>query len=172
IKGPASLLYGSDALGGVLYINPEKFAHQNSSNADFGGTYFTNTQGYSTNAGYKASGEAFKVLFRGSVTEHADYNTADYRVTNTRFKEQDFKAGLGYQSTNFKTDFRYNVNHSKIGIPEDIGEQSTNKTPLLPYQELTNHIFSSRSTVFFNNSKLEFNLGYIYNNRNEFEGDH
>src|SRR5690606_6489861 len=89
IKGPASLLYGSDALGGVLYINPEKFAHQNSSNADFGGTYFTNTQGYSTNAGYKASGEAFKVLFRGSVTEHADYNTADYRVTNTRFKEQD-----------------------------------------------------------------------------------
>ncbi|UPS90958.1 TonB-dependent receptor [Bizionia sp. M204] len=172
IKGPASLLYGSDALGGVLYINPEKFAHQNSSNADFGGTYFTNTQGYSTNAGYKASGEAFKVLFRGSVTEHADYNTADYRVTNTRFKEQDFKAGLGYQSTNFKTDFRYNVNHSKIGIPEAIGEQSTNKTPLLPYQELTNHIFSSRSTVFFNNSKLEFNLGYIYNNRNEFEDEH
>ncbi|WP_417213390.1 TonB-dependent receptor [Bizionia sp.] len=172
IKGPASLLYGSDALGGVLYINPEKFAHQNSSNADFGGIYFTNTQGYSTNAGYKASGEAFKVLFRGSVTEHADYNTADYRVTNTRFKEQDFKAGLGYQSTNFKTDFRYNVNHSKIGIPEDIGEQSTNKTPLLPYQELTNHIFSSRSTVFFNNSKLEFNLGYIYNNRNEFEDEH
>ncbi len=26
IKGPASLLYGSDALGGVLYINPERFA--------------------------------------------------------------------------------------------------------------------------------------------------
>src|SRR5690606_18444037 len=26
IKGPASLLYGSDALGGVLYFNPEKFA--------------------------------------------------------------------------------------------------------------------------------------------------
>jgi iron complex outermembrane receptor protein len=24
IKGPASLLYGSDALGGVLYFNPEK----------------------------------------------------------------------------------------------------------------------------------------------------
>jgi len=172
IKGPASLLYGSDALGGVLYINPEKFAQENSNNADFGGTYFANTQGYSTSAGYKASGEAFKVLFRGSVTEHADYNTADYRVTNTRFKEQDFKAGVGYQSTNFKTDFRYNINHSKIGIPEEIGEQSTNKTPLLPYQELTNHIFSSRSTVFFNNSKLEFNLGYIYNNRNEFEDEH
>jgi len=29
IKGPASLLYGSDALGGVLYFNPEKFANSN-----------------------------------------------------------------------------------------------------------------------------------------------
>ena len=29
IKGPASLLYGSDALGGVLYFNPEKFALPN-----------------------------------------------------------------------------------------------------------------------------------------------
>tara|TARA_R110002012_G_scaffold81945_2_gene207369 strand:- start:50377 stop:52614 length:2238 start_codon:yes stop_codon:yes gene_type:complete len=172
IKGPASLLYGSDALGGVLYINPERFAQENSSHGDFGGTYFSNTEGYNSSAGYKASGEAFKVLFRGSVSEHADYNTADYRVTNTRFKEQDFKAGVGYQSSNFKTDFRYNINHSKIGIPEEIGEQSTNKTPLLPYQELTNHIFSSRSTVFFKDSKLEFNLGYIYNNRNEFEEEH
>ncbi|MBT8384987.1 MAG: TonB-dependent receptor, partial [Bacteroidia bacterium] len=27
IKGPASLLYGSDALGGVLYFNPEKYAN-------------------------------------------------------------------------------------------------------------------------------------------------
>ena len=30
IKGPASLLYGSDALGGVLYLNPERFANNNS----------------------------------------------------------------------------------------------------------------------------------------------
>lgn len=172
IKGPASLLYGSDALGGVLYINPERFASSNSVNADLGGTYYSNTEGYSTSAGYKASGDDFKMLFRGSVSEHADYKTSDYRVTNTRFKEQDFKAGLGYQTTNFKTDFRYNVNQSKLGIPGEIGEQSTNKTPLLPYQELSNHIFSSRSTLFFNNSKLEFNLGYIYNSRKEFEDEH
>ena len=31
IKGPASLLYGSDALGGVLYLNPERFAIANAS---------------------------------------------------------------------------------------------------------------------------------------------
>jgi iron complex outermembrane receptor protein len=172
IKGPASLLYGSDALGGVLYLNPEKFADTNKSSGDFSGNYFSNTSGYNTNAGYKASGDNFKFLFRGSLAEHSDYNTDAYRVTNTRFREQDFKAGLGYQKSNFKTEFRYNINNSKIGVPEEIGEQSKNKAPLLPYQNITNHIFSSKSTLFFNDSKLDINLGYIYNDRKEFEDHH
>mgnify|MGYP002700429139 CR=1 FL=1 len=172
IKGPASLLYGSDALGGVLYLNPEKFANQNTSNGDFGGNYFSNTQGYNTNAGFKSSGDHFKFLFRGSLAEHSDYETQDYRVTNTRFREQDFKAGVGYQISKFKTDFRYNVNHSKLGIPEEIGVQSTSKAPLLPYQDLTNHIFSLKSSLFFNNSSLDFSLGYTYNDRKEFEEEH
>ncbi len=144
IKGPASLLYGSDALGGVLYLNPERFANNNTSASDFSGNYFSNTQGFSTNAGVKASGDHFKFLFRGSLAEHSDYKTDAYRVTNTRFREQDFKAGVGYQMNTFKTEFRYNLNNSKLGIPEFIGEQSTNKMPLLPFQEVTNHIFSSK----------------------------
>tara|TARA_R110002049_G_scaffold273749_1_gene451571 strand:- start:3907 stop:6171 length:2265 start_codon:yes stop_codon:yes gene_type:complete len=172
IKGPASLLYGSDALGGVLYLNPEKFASNNSSNGDISGNYYSNTQGYSTNAGFKSSSDHFKFLFRGNLAEHSDYKTKDYRVTNTRFREQDFKAGIGYQKNAFKTDFRYNVNNSKLGIPEELGEQSTNRTPLLPYQNITNHVFSSKSTLFFNNSKLDISLGYIYNDRKEFEEHH
>jgi iron complex outermembrane receptor protein len=172
IKGPASLLYGSDALGGVLYLNPERFASYNTNSANFNANYFSNTLGYSVNAGYKESGDKFKFLFRGAFTEHSDYDAPDYRVTNTRFKEADFKAGLGYQVTHFKTEFRYNITQSNLGIPEGIGEQSTNKMPLLPNQEITNHIFSSKSTVFFNNSSLEINLGYIYNNRQEYEEEH
>ena len=168
IKGPASLLYGSDALGGVLYLNPEKFALANTSQGDVSANYFSNTQGYNTGAGYKSSGDRFKFLFRGSLAEHSDYKTKDYRVTNTRFREQDFKAGMGYQATQFKTEFRYNVNNSKLGIPEGLGEQSTNKKPLIPFQEIANHVFSSKSNVFFNNSSLDVNLGYIYNDRKEF----
>ena len=172
IKGPASLLYGSDALGGVLYLNPERFASSNTDKADASYNYFSNTRGFNTNAGYKASGEHFKFLFRGSIAEHADYKTADYRVTNSRFREQDFKAGLGYQKSNFKSEIRYNVNNSKLGIPDEISEQSTDKTPLLPFQEVTNHVLSSKSTAFFNNSSLDINLGLLYNDRKEFEDEH
>ncbi|MCK0124145.1 TonB-dependent receptor [Gelidibacter sp. F2691] len=172
IKGPASLLYGSDALGGVLYLNPERFAQANSNQADASYNYFSNTEGFNTNAGYKASGDHFKFLFRGSIAEHADYQTADYRVTNTRFREQDLKAGLGYQIRKFKTELRYNVNNSKLGIPETIGEQTTQKTPLLPFQEVTNHVLSSKSTVFYDGSSLDINLGLLYNDRKEFEAPH
>lgn len=172
IKGPASLLYGSDALGGVLYLNPERFASMDESAADASVNYFSNTKGYATNAGYKESSNGFKFLFRGSLTEHSDYDTADYRVTNTRYREQDFKAGLGYQASSFKTEFRYNINNSKLGLTEGIGVQSTDRTPLQPYQQIDNHIFSSKSTLFFENSSLDVTLGYIYNNRKEFEDHH
>ncbi|HUH26709.1 TonB-dependent receptor [Gelidibacter sp.] len=172
IKGPASLLYGSDALGGVLYLNPERFAQVNSDKADASYNYFSSTKGFNTDAGYKISGEKFKFLFRGSLAEHADYNTADYRVTNSRFREQDFKTGLGYQKSGFKTELRYNINNSKLGIPGELGEQTTSKTPLLPFQEVTNHVLSSKSTVFLKNSSLDISLGLLYNERKEFEAHH
>jgi len=172
IKGPASLLYGSDALGGVLYLNPERFASQNLAQGDINLNYFSNTQGKNANIGLKQSGETFKFLIRGSFAEHADYDTQDYRVTNTRFNEKDLKLGLGYQKTKFNTEFRYNVNSSRLGIPEEIGEQNTNTYPMLPYQALDNHIFSSKTSFFFNKSILKINLGYIYNDRKEFEEHH
>jgi iron complex outermembrane receptor protein len=172
IKGPASLLYGSDALGGVLYINPERFASINTSKSDASVNYFTNTQGYNTNVGYKTSSENFKFIIRGSLAKHADYKANSYRVTNTRFNERDLKTTFGFQNSNFKTAFRYNINSSELGLPEGIGVQNTNTTPLLPSQKINNHIFSSKSTVFFKDSRLDFNIGYTYNDRKEFEEHH
>lgn len=170
IKGPASLLYGSDALGGVLYLNPEQFANMNSTEGSVNLNYFTNTQGFDANAGFKTSGEKFKFLVRGSYTSHADYKGGnDLRVTNSRFNEFDLKTALGYQFGIFKTELRYNLNSSDLGIPEEIGIQDLGRTPITPYQEINNHVVSSKSDLFFNNSSLRLTLGYIFNSRKEFE---
>src|SRR5699024_7574102 len=84
IKGPASLLYGSDALGGVLYLNPEKFAAAGETHADLNSTYFSNSQGTATDVGIQHSGDKLRFLFRGAYSSHADYRTgASYRVTNS-----------------------------------------------------------------------------------------
>ncbi len=172
IKGPASLLYGSDALGGVLYLNPEKFALSGETHGDLSSTYFSNTLGTSTNLGIKTSGEKIKFLARGAYSAFSDYKTgADYRVTNTRFNEKDLKTGLQYLGTKFKSTVRYNYNRSNIGIAEEVGEQTNSKDLELPFQEVDNHILSFDNTLFFNNSSLDVKAGYLFNDRREFEDD-
>ncbi len=169
IKGPASLLYGSDAMGGVLYLNPEKFGPNKSAIGDVNLDYFSNTSGFGGNAGVKTSGEHLRFLIRSAWASHADYETGDdLKVTNSRFREFDLKTGLAYQNTIFKTELRYNFSNSLIGIPEEMGAQTNDRTPDLPYQELSNHILSSNTDLFFENSSLKVTLGYIFNDRQEF----
>ena len=171
IKGPASLLYGSDALGGVLYFNPEKFANANSYKVNFSQKLFANTLGSNSSLGLKTSTDNWKFLARGTLNTHSDYITADgERVTNTRYQEKDFKTGLGYSDASFSTVLRYNYNDLNLGIPEEgIAEQSKSKSVLFPKQAVSNHLISLNSSIFFNTSKMDLDFGFISNDRSEFE---
>ena len=170
IKGPASLLYGSDALGGVLYFNPLKFADANTFNIYANQTYFSNTQGHNSSIGVKQSYNSWKFIANGAFNSHSDYKIPDGdRVTNTRFNEQIFNAAVGYNNKLISSTARFNFSHSNIGIPEEIGIQSTIKTPMLPYQDLTNKMVSLNTNFYLNNSKISTVFGYTTNDRKEFE---
>jgi len=84
----------------------------------------------------------------------------------------DFKGGVGLNLDQFVTEFRYNYNQSKIGITEGIEDQSNSKSVVLPYQDLNTHILSLHNHFFLHKSKIELNLGYIINNRKEYEDEH
>ncbi len=170
IKGPASLLYGSDAIGGVLYFNPEKFASPNTVDANFSQKLFSNTNGSNTSLGVKKSSDNFKFLARGSYNTHADYKIPNgTRVTNTRYNESDFKTALGYSNAKFTSTLRYNFNKLDLGIPENgIAEQTSTKKTVYPKQAVFATIVSLNNTVFFKNSKLDADLGYISNDRSEY----
>jgi len=171
IKGPASLLYGSDALGGVLYFNPEKFANASTFTTNFSQKFFSNTLGSNSSLGLKTSTENWKFLARGTYNTHSDYKIAEGdRVTNTRYNETDFKTGIGYSNSKFSSVFRYNYNDLDLGIPEEgIAEQTTNKKTDYPKQGVFNHLLSLNNVFFFEKSKLDVDLGYISNDRSEFE---
>ncbi len=171
IKGPASLLYGSDALGGVLYFNPEKFADANTFKANFSQKLFSNTLGSNSSLGLKTSTENWKFLARGSYNSHSDYRiSGGDRVTNTRYNETDFKTGIGYSNSKFSSVLRYNYNNLDLGIPEDgIAEQTSSKNTVFPRQGVFNHLLSLNSVIYLENSKLDIDLGYIANDRSEFE---
>ncbi len=170
IKGPASLLYGSDAIGGVLYFNPEKFASSNTVDTNFSQKLFSNTNGSNTSLGVKKSLDNFKFLARGSYNTHADYKIPNgNRVTNTRYNESDFKTALGYSNAKFTSTLRYNFNKLDLGIPENgTAEQTSTKNTAYPKQAVFASIISLNNTFFFTNSKLDADLGYISNDRSEF----
>ena len=171
IKGPASLLYGSDALGGVLYFIPEKFAEANTFKTDFTQKIFSNTLGSNTTLGLKTSSNNWKFLVRGNYNTQADYKIPNgERVTNTRYNETDFKTGIGYQNSKVSSVLRYNFNKLDLGIPEDgVLEQTKSKKTTYPKQAVNNHLLSLNNIFFFKNSKLAVDVGYISNERSEFE---
>ena len=170
IKGPASLLYGSDALGGVLYINPEKFAAANSTERKINSTFHFNTMGTSNSLGLKQSNERFKFLVRGTYENHLDYQIPDEKsVLNTRYNETDFKTGFRYQNGHFKSTLRYNYNRANIGIPEGKLSNGKGSRRLTPFQTIDNHVLSLDHRVFLKSSSLDVKLGYLFNDRREFE---
>ena len=170
IKGPASLLYGSDALGGVLYFNPEKFADAKTFKANFSQKVFSNTLGSNAAIGLKTSTENWKILARGSFNTHSDYAIPNgNRVANTRYNETDFKTGLGYSNDKFSSVLRYNFNKLDLGIPENgTAQESQSKETTYPKQGIYNHLLSLNNVFFFERAKLDVDLGYIANDRSEF----
>ncbi len=170
IKGPASLLYGSDAMGGVLYFNPEKYAANNKTELAVNQVVNSNTQGINTSVTFKNSVDKFKFLVQNNYASHADYKLPNgERVMNTRFMEKDFKLGTSYVTSRYIVDFRYNYNDLNLGLPEENLENIGFRTPLFPSQEVKNHLLSFSQKLYFKNSKLEATAGYVFNDRKELE---
>ena len=169
IKGPASLLYGSDALGGVLYFNPEKFGKK-PLEVNLSSRYFGNTKGTATSAGAKVSNENLRFLARFSVQSHQDYlDGMGQSVFNTRFKTSDFKTGINYQNGTSNTSLRFNLNNAVLGIPEAGGIASSSRGKEFPYQEIITRTLSLEQRNHIGTLRLNTTFGYIINDRKEFE---
>jgi iron complex outermembrane receptor protein len=180
IKGPVSLLYGSDALGGILYFVDERYAKENSIESALSSEYNTNTRGLRNTGAFKLSKNRFHLNIFGGYTTHKDYTDGNKDfVNNSRFRTGDFKTVLGYTGNKFTSSLKYGFLHEKYGLTEaEESEEredepySNGRKPLSPFQDLTTHLISSENTIFFgNNSKLKIDAGYIFNNRKEFEDD-
>ncbi|WP_456461941.1 TonB-dependent receptor [Lutibacter sp.] len=172
IKGPASLLYGSDALGGVLFFNPLRFADDNTFKTAINQKYFSNTEGSSTSFGFRKSYNSWKYLINGSYQSQSDYKIPNnLRVTNSRFKETVFNTGLNYNNKYISSTLRFNFNNSIVGIPEEIGIQTTHKSHTFPYQNLNNSMVSLNTIFFLKNSKITSTFGYTFNDRKELEDE-
>ena len=169
IKGPASLLYGSDAVGGVINVIKEKPAPVGKIIGDFNTQYHSNTQGVASNIGIKGSTESIFWGVRGGVKSHADYKdgNGDY-VPNTRFNENSLKANIGLHKSFGLFRLYYDYNQPKLGmcVGDAVALTTENgRENKIWYQDLTNHIISSQNTLFLGQYKVDLNAAYQMNNR-------
>ena len=119
IKGAAAVKYGSDAIGGVILVNPSALPRE----AGLSGKL--NLLGASNNGLYASSAlvegglkslPGFGWRIQGTFKKAGDAQAPNYRLTNTGTEEQNFSLGVGYHKENSGVELFYSSFDAEIGI--------------------------------------------------------
>lgn len=164
IKGPASLLYGSDAIGGVVNFIKEKPASIGTVSGDYNLQLFSNSKGFTNNFGVKGASNKWFGGFRAGQKSNADYLEGGGRfVPNSRFAEWSVKANAGFTDAIGTFKLFYDYNSQKLGLVEDEAVDeivSRGRRPEFLFQELNTHLLSSQNKFFLGRFKLDVNAAF------------
>jgi iron complex outermembrane receptor protein len=180
VKGPASLLYGPDAMGGVLYFRDEPFVKHNTQKAFLSTRFDANSLGSSTSAGYQVSFDKWHVNAYAGYDNHADYMLPNKTIlSNARFNQLAGKLVLGYHHKNWLLKFNYDYYKGRIGLPghtheitpelSDFVTTNQNRGLNAPAQDIENHFVSAESRWFFGKNNFTLVFGNTNNQLNEHE---
>lgn len=190
LKGPASLMYGSDALAGVINIQSQTPAAEGTLSALVQGDFQTNAslRNIFTEIGGTKNGISFHAY--GSYKGAEDYkNKYDGKVYNSRFYNKNFGAMAGLNRKWGHSYFSASYFNQHLGMIEGERDSTTGKflklqpngtpsiatgndlqgvTPDIPSQHIQHLKLSLDNSVFIGKSRLEAVLGYQHNQRREF----
>ncbi len=179
LKVPASLIYGSDALAGVINIISNAPVAEGVTK----GNVFTNYQSNNSLFGRHIDVASNKKgLFWGvntSMKDAGDYqNKYDGYVFNSRFNERSGSAYVGVDKKWGSTQFTYSNFYQHLGIVEgDRDEtgafiQTTGSTgnaiPAIPMQKIQHTKYTLDNTIKFGADRLKAIVGFQRNQRMEF----
>lgn len=180
IKGPASLVYGADALGGVIYYADESFANQKTQELKTSSQFESNSLGTTSSLFYKGSVNGLKINAGGNFSSHADYQLPNGQFAkNSRYQSGSGKLGLGWSKGKWISTLKYVYSSAQIGIPGHTHDtilvpelfQSPDqiRKKSLPVQYFTNHIASFDNKFVFKRQTLDLLVGYTRNQLEEYE---
>ncbi len=190
IKGPASLVFGSDGMGGVINIRPPALAKENTLSGSLTGLFRSNNNLWGSSAYLNGNKKGFVYSARVSLLDFADYkvpaeravyNTevipiADGRLKNTAGQERDFTlmSGLtrdwGY-STITVSSFNQKVGlyPGAMAVPGEysVAPDGDARNIDYPRQEIHHLKVISNTNVQLGEDWLEADIGYQLNDRKE-----
>lgn len=164
IKGPASLLYGSDAIGGVINFIKEKPALTGKISGDYRMQLHSNTLGMNQSIGLKAASKKIFGGFRFGHKTHADYlqGGGEY-VPNTRFNETTFNANAGYTGKSGTFKLFYDFFEQKLGMsvpPAKPLISAQGRENKVWFQDLDYQMISSQNSLYLGRFKWDINAAY------------
>ncbi len=189
IKGPASLLYGPEAMGGVIHFIEEQPASVGHVTGELYGSSYSNNLGFL--AGGKVKGATDKYNWNVSTIGKMlpDYyvNGYNFRTPNTRLNEIGCKGSFGINRKWGSSTLSYQFNQAYYGILDgkdiikkpdgsimnkDTAEKDMFPSELeAPYHSVTDSKISSQTNWLVGASRIKFIFGYQNNHRAEFEDD-
>ena len=180
IKGPASIMFGADALAGALYFVDDSYVTSGQPDLKLISNFESALMRFNNQIISKWAKDNFR------MNTYAEYGTAaDYRMPNgdflfnSRFNNLALKTAIGYSSSNWLFNLRYQFNQNIVGIPahshdaeptlEQLTSSSQDRYETRPTQIVNNHLVSLQNSFFINNNIFKVDLAHSNNKLQEYE---
>lgn len=191
-KGPASLQYGSDAIGGVVSVKQNHIPQENSLGVDLDFVGKTNNSLLGTSVGVYGRKKHLFFKMRGTLLDYADYKVptdsveiysykaglSNHNLRNTAGKEQNLHLNFGWVGESFTSKIFLSNVHSKSGFfanahglePRNIDVSKQDKSSrdiIFPYQEVNHFKLLNKNIWRGEKYRVETALAYQKNFREE-----
>lgn len=116
VKGAAAVKYGSDAIGGVILVNPDDLPRSGPISGKISAIGATNNRLYSSSGILEGGSNGFGWRVQGTYKKAGDAQAPDYRLTNTGMEELNYSMGLGYHKEDAGIELYYSAFDAEYAI--------------------------------------------------------
>ncbi|MGM0636229.1 MAG: TonB-dependent receptor [Bacteroidota bacterium] len=178
IKGPASVLYGSGALGGVLLVkDDESYLKSTSLTGNAGLSYNSVSHGMRGFASVgKKNEQGWFFAADLAYENHADYKDGNQRIIgNSRFNSEAFRLHAGVEKENFQNKLSFTFMNQNLGIIDDnemdesLATYRNDRSMQLPFQEVSDFLLSYKQETQHQHFDTFLHLSHHLNTRKEIE---
>ena len=183
LKGPASLMYGSDAMAGVVILHSQPAPAEGTMRANASTEYQTNNGlfGYSLSFAGNQKGFVWDARFSHKMA-HAYKNKYDGYVPGSQFQERAGRLRLGLQKSWGHSWLTWTTYHLTPSIIEGERDEGTGEllcsspspksySESLPFQHVKHYKLVWDNSVNLSSGMLKAIVGYQQNRRKEYEED-
>lgn len=176
IKGATGLLYGSEAIGGVVNVIEEKPAPVDSTRQDLNLKLMSNTFGTGLDYGWRRSKQDRWWRVRAALENHGDYSSAgNVRALNSRFANYNLKFSRGIRKEHHLNTLNAFLSMGQFGFVFDsISRMAVDgrlsRSYAGPHHTVIFGLVSTENIYFRGRDQFRLNAGWVVNQRQEQEG--